>query len=410
MLMKLKKYRWLIVLLIILIGVTGYFYMKPKIEAKNIEYTYTSVQKGDIEASVSSTGTLEAINTVDVGTQISGTISKIYVDFNDKVKAGQLLAQMDMKMLNTALQSAKANLAVSQSKLNQVEDQYNRNRVLFDRNVISEQEFNNSKFNYEQAVSTREAARAALITAQVNIGYAKISSPINGIIIEKTVDEGQTVAASFSTPTMFIIAEDLSKMQILADVDESDIGFIKDSMHVRFTIQTYPDVAFFGRVSQIRLQPIEINNVVNYQVVIDVDNKNGLLIPGLTANIEFITNKANNVWLINNSALRFRPDQTMLEKIKPVLEEKAKKILPDSVQIQFNNAINNEELFTPANFKKNFPASFDGFFYKNNEGKLDFMFIHTGIKVGLQSEIKRFLDTSEISGNIKAINGIKSKK
>ena len=410
MLMKLKKYRWLIVLLIILIGVTGYFYMKPKIEAKNIEYTYTSVQKGDIEASVSSTGTLEAINTVDVGTQISGTISKIYVDFNDKVKAGQLLAQMDMKMLNTALQSAKANLAVSQSKLNQVEDQYNRNRVLFDRNVISEQEFNNSKFNYEQAVSTREAARAALITAQVNIGYAKISSPINGIIIEKTVDEGQTVAASFSTPTMFIIAEDLSKMQILADVDESDIGFIKDSMHVRFTIQTYPDVAFFGRVSQIRLQPIEINNVVNYQVVIDVDNKNGLLIPGLTANIEFITNKAKNVWLINNSALRFRPDQTMLEKIKPVLEEKAKKILPDSVQIQFNNAINNEELFTPANFKKNFPASFDGFFYKNNEGKLDFMFIHTGIKVGLQSEIKRFLDTSEISGNIKAINGIKSKK
>jgi len=317
---------------------------------------------------------------------------------------------MDMKMLNTALQSAKANLAVSQSQLNQVEDQYKRNKLLFDRNVISEQEFNNSKFNYEQAVSAREAARAALTTAEVNIGYAKISSPINGIIIEKTVDEGQTVAASFSTPTMFIIAEDLSKMQILADVDESDIGFIKDSMQVRFTIQTYPDVAFFGRVSQIRLQPIEINNVVNYQVVIDVDNKNGLLIPGLTANIEFITNKAKNVWLINNSALRFRPNQTMLEKIKPVLEEKAKKMLPDSVQNQFNNAINNEELFTPANFKKNFPASFDGFFYKNNEGKLDFMFIQTGIKVGLQSEIKRFLDTSEISGNIKAINGIKSKK
>jgi HlyD family secretion protein len=384
--------------------------MKPKIEAKNIEYTYTSIQKGDIEASVSSTGTLEAINTVDVGTQISGTIAKIYVDFNDKVKAGQLLAEMDMKMLNTALQSAKANVAVSQSKLNQVEDQYKRNKVLFDKNVISEQEFNNSKFNYEQAISAREAARASLTTAQVNIGYAKITSPINGIIIEKTVDEGQTVAASFSTPTMFIIAEDLSKMQILADVDESDIGYIKDSMHVRFTIQTYPDVKFFGKVSQIRLQPIEINNVVNYQVVIDVDNKNGLLIPGMTANIEFITNNAKNVWLINNSALRFRPDQTMLEKIKPALVEKAKKILPDSVQIKFNETMDNEELFTPANFKKNLPASFDGFFYKNDEGKLDFMFIEAGIKVGLQSEIKRFLDTSEISENIKAINGIKSKK
>jgi len=405
-----KKYRWLIIALIILIAVIGYFYMKPKIEAKNIEYTYTTLQKGDIEASVSSTGTLEAINTVDVGTQISGTIAKIYVDYNDRVKVGQLLAEMDMRMLNTSLQSAKANLAVSQSQLNQVEDQYNRNKVLFEKGVIAEQEYNNSKYNYAQAQSAKKAAQASLTSSQVNIGFAKISSPINGIIIEKTVDEGQTVAASFSTPTMFIIAEDLSKMQILADVDESDIGYIKDSMQVRFTIQTYPDAKFFGKVNQIRLQPIEINNVVNYQVVINVDNKNGLLIPGMTTNIEFITATAKNVWLLNNSALRFRPDQTMLNKIKPGLEEKAKKMLPDSIQVRFNNAINNEELFTPANFKKGLPDNINGFFYKNNEGKLDFKFIEIGIKVGLQSEIKRFLDGSEISESIKAINGIKSKK
>jgi len=405
-----KKYRWLIIALIILIAVIGYFYMKPKIEAKNIEYTYTTLQKGDIEASVSSTGTLEAINTVDVGTQISGTIAKIYVDYNDRVKVGQLLAEMDMRMLNTSLQSAKANLAVSQSQLNQVEDQYNRNKVLFEKGVIAEQEYNNSKYNYAQAQSAKKAAQASLTSSQVNIGFAKISSPINGIIIEKTVDEGQTVAASFSTPTMFIIAEDLSKMQILADVDESDIGYIKDSMQVRFTIQTYPDAKFFGKVNQIRLQPIEINNVVNYQVVINVDNKNGLLIPGMTTNIEFITATAKNVWLLNNSALRFRPDQTMLNKIKPGLEEKAKKMLPDSIQVRFNNAINNEELFTPANFKKDLPDNINGFFYKNNEGKLDFKFIEIGIKVGLQSEIKRFLNGSEISESIKAINGIKSKK
>ena len=405
-----KKYRWLITTLIVVTALIAYFYIRPKIEAKNIEYTYTSILKGDIEASVSSTGTLEAINTVDVGTQISGTIAKIYVDFNDKVKAGQLLAEMDMKMLNTSLQTAEANLAVSQASLNKVEDQYKRNKILFEKNVISEQEYNNSKFTYEQARSTREAARATLTNSQVNIGYAKISSPINGIIIEKTVDEGQTVAASFSTPTMFIIAEDLSKMQILADVDESDIGYIKDSMQVRFTIQTYPDAKFFGKVSQIRLQPIEINNVVNYQVVIDVDNKNGFLIPGMTANIEFITDTARDVWLINNSALRFRPDQAMLEKIKPVLEERAKKILPDSLQKKFNKSINNEELYTPANFKKNLPANLNGFFYKNNEGKIDFKFIEVGIKIGLQSEIKSFLDGSEISENIKAINGIKSKK
>jgi len=209
---------------------------------------------------------------------------------------------------------------------------------------------------------------------------------------------------------MFIIAEDLSKMQILADVDESDIGYIKDSMQVRFTIQTYPEKEFFGKVSQIRLQPIEINNVVNYQVVIDIDNEGGLLIPGMTANIEFITAKAKNVWLINNSALRFRPTEAMLLDIKPILEERAKTMLPDSLQVKFNSAINNEELFTPTNFKKNLPNNINGFFFKTDKEKLDFKFIETGIKTGLQSEIIRFLDGSEISESIKAINGIKAKK
>lgn len=397
------------ILLILLMAVIAYFYLKPRIEAKNIEYTHTAIKKGDIEATVSSTGTLEAINTVDVGTQISGTIAKIYVDFNDKVKAGQLLAEMDMSMLETRLQSAKADLAVSEARLGQAEDQYERNIKLFEKEVISEQEFNNSKFNYQQARSAREAARASLINTEVNIGFAKITSPINGVIIEKQVDEGQTVAASFATPTMFTIAEDLSKMQILADVDESDIGYIKDSMQVRFTIQTYPDAIFKGKVSQIRLQPIEINNVVHYKVVIAVDNQKGQLIPGMTANIEFITSKAQNVWLINNSALRFRPSQAMLEKIKPALEESAKNSLPDSIQAEFVEALGNEELFTPSNYKKSLPARFDGFFYDDNE-KLHFKFIEVGIKVGLQSEIRSFPDGSEISDDMKVINGIKSKK
>ncbi|WP_117880396.1 efflux RND transporter periplasmic adaptor subunit [Aureibaculum luteum] len=405
-----KKYRWLIVTAVIVIAAIGYFYVRPKIESKKVAYTFTVFQKGDIESDVSSTGTLEAINTVDVGTQISGTISKIYVDYNDQVKAGQLLATMDMKMLRTALESASANLAVSQAQLNQVEDDYKRNKVLFEKDVISEKEYNTSKYSYEQAVSYKKASQAALTNAQVNMGYAKILSPINGVVIEKTVDEGQTVAASFSTPTMFIIAEDLSKMQILADVDESDIGYVKDSMDVRFTIQTYPDKKFFGKVSQIRLQPTEINNVVNYQVVIDIENKGGLLIPGMTTNIEFITAKAKNVWLINNSALRFRPTEAMLQEVKPILEDKAKTIVSDSLQVAFKNAINNEELFTPTNFKKSLPANINGFFYNNENGKLDFKFIETGITSGLQSEVIKFLDESEITENIKAINGIKSKK
>tara|TARA_R110000765_G_scaffold238296_1_gene340972 strand:- start:12320 stop:13540 length:1221 start_codon:yes stop_codon:yes gene_type:complete len=404
-----KKSKW-IILTIIGIGMVGYLMVKPKLKTKKLDFTYTSLEKGNIEADVSSTGTVEAINTVQIGTQISGTIEKIYVDYNDKVTAGQVLADMDLKLLNTNLNSAQANLAVSEAQLNRAKDEYERNQTLYEKSVISNKEYTDSKYAYNQAVSARKAAEAAVKNIEVSMGYAHITSPIEGTVIERSVEEGQTVAASFSTPTMFIIAEDLAKMQILADIDESDIGYIKDSMQVRFGVQTYPEKEFYGLVSQIRLQPIEINNVVNYQVVVDVDNKEGLLLPGMTTNLEFITDTAKNVLLVNNSALRFRPNEAMLEEIKPTLEMKAKEILPDSLREKFNRAIINEELFTPTNFKKTLPSHIDGFFYKNERDKLDFKFIEIGIKTGLQSEIKRFLDGSDLLEGSKVINGIKTKK
>ncbi len=404
-----KRSKWFI-LGIIVIVVIGYFILKPTLNSKKIDYTYTAIEKGNIEADVSSTGTVEAINTVEIGTQISGTITKIYVNYNDKVNAGQVLAEMDLKLLNTNLHSAEANVAVSQAQLNQVKDEYERNKKLYNKGVISNKEYTNSKYAYNQAVSAKKAAMASVKNIKVSIGFAHITSPISGTVTERSVEEGQTVAASFATPTMFIIAEDLSKMQILADVDESDIGYIKDSMQVRFTVQTYPEKDFYGIVNQIRLQPIEINNVVNYQVVVSVDNKKGLLLPGMTANLEFITATAKDVFLINNSALRFRPNEAMLEEIKPLLKEKGNRILPDSLKQKFNKEINNSEIYTPTNFKKNLPNHIDGFFYKNEKEALDFKFIEIGIKTGLQSEIKRFLDGSEISENIKVINGIKSKE
>lgn len=404
-----KKSTW-IILGVIAVAIAGYFILKPKFTNKKLEYTYTSPEKGNIESNVSSTGTVEAINTVEVGTQISGTIKKIYVDYNDKVRAGQLLAEMDLKLLNTTLSNAQANLAVSEAQLNQAKDQYDRNKILFGQNVISEQEYLNSKYSYDQYVNAKDAARASVQNAKVNIRYAHITSPINGTITKRSVEEGQTVAASFSTPTMFIIAEDLSKMQILADVDESDIGYIKNGMQVRFTVQTFPEKEFYGTVSQIRLQPIEINDVVNYHVVVNIDNQKGLLLPGMTANLEFITATAKDVFLINNSVLRFRPNEAMLKEIKPVLEKNAAKMLPDPLKQKFHNAINNEALYTPASFKKSLPSNIDGFFYKNSEGKLDFKFIEIGIRTGLQSEIRRFLDGTELSEDIKAINGIKSNK
>lgn len=404
-----KKLRWIIPTVLV-IAAAVYFLIKPKLAAKNLDFTYATLEKGDIEAVVSSTGTLEAINTVEVGTQISGTIKRIYVDYNDKVKAGQLLAEMDLKLLYTNLMNAEANLSVAQARLNQAKMEFDRDKALFGEKVISEQEYSNSKFTYEQALSAKEAAMASVKSIKVTMSYAQITSPIRGTVIDRSVEEGQTVAASFATPKMFVIAEDLSKMQLLADVDESDIGFIQNGMKVRFTVQTFQDKKFYGQVSQIRLQPIKINNVVNYQVVIDVDNKNGELLPGMTANMEFITNVAKNVLLINNSALRFRPNEVMLEEIKPVLLKKAKAFLPDSIQQNFESAINNEELYTPANFKKKLPPKIDGFFCKNEAGKLDFKFIELGIKTGLKSEIAKFLDDVPLKDGEKAINTIKSKK
>lgn len=403
-----KKWRW-IIFGVLCISAIVYFKMKPSLEAKNIEYTYTVLIKGNIEAIVSSTGTLEAINTVEVGTQISGTIKKIYVDYNDKVKAGQLLAEMDLNLLNTNLSSAQANLAVSEAQLNHAKDEFERDKKLYNLDIIADKEFQNSKYNFEQAESAKKAVLAAVKNIEVTINYAHITAPISGTVTERSVEEGQTVAASFATPKMFVIAEDLSKMQILADVDESDIGYIKNGMKARFTVQTYPEKAFVGQVSQIRMQPIKINNVVNYQVVIDVDNSEKFLLPGMTASISFIINEANNVMLINNSALRFRPSEFMLEEIKPKLLKDTEMYLPDTVKISFMDAINSPELYMPSNFKKKLPPKIDGIFMENESGQLIFKFIEIGIRTGLQSEIKSFLDNTSLNEGAEVINGIKSK-
>lgn len=397
-------------IIIIVLLVAGYFIIKQRMGDKKMEYTYTTLKKGAIETIVSSTGSLEAINTVEVGTQISGTISKIYVDYNDKVKAGQLLAEMDLKLLNTNLSTARANLGVNLAVLRQAEDVYERNKILFKDKVISEQEFNRSKFSYEQALSSKEASESSVRNIQANIGYARITSPINGTITERAVEEGQTVAASFATPQMFIIAEDLSKMQILADVDESDIGFIQNGMQVRFRVQTFPEKVFLGTVSQVRLQPVKISNVVNYKVVVNVDNKEGVLLPGMTTSLEFITGEADGILLINNSALRFRPTEGMLKELKPVLEEKANNIASDSLRQEFREAINNEETYTPANFKKILPSNINGFFYEDETGQLNFKFIEIGMSSGLESEIKQFLDNKPLKEGDKIINSVKSKK
>lgn len=385
-----------------------FFYVKPRTDAKKISYTFVSLEKGDIEASITSTGKLEAINTIQVGTQISGTIHKVHADYNDKVRAGQLLAEIDIRLLNAALTNARANLSVLETRLTQAEEEFKRNSALFEKKVIAEKEFKDSRFMYQQAVSNKKAAEASVASASVNLEYAHIKSPIAGTITERTIEEGQTVAASFATPTLFIIAEDLTKMQILADVDESDIGYIHNNMDVRFTVQTYPDRKFYGKVSQIRLQPITINNVVNYKVVVNVSNEHGLLLPGMTANLDFITEVARGVTVINNAALRFRPDITMVKEIRPLVKTKAK-ALPDSIRGAFLASIESDEAFTNGGFRKALPSKMGGVFYQSGENKVDFDFVNLGITTGLRSEIVSFVNDMSLPEGAKIISGIKSK-
>lgn len=397
---------WKIALAIVVAGIAFYFvYLRPRLSASKVEYTYTSLEKGDIESTISTTGTIEALNTVQVGTQISGTISKIYVDYNDKVTKGQLLAEMDIRILQSSLENAKANLAVANARMHQSRDEFQRNKALYERKVISEKEYKDSEYAYEQASSSQASALAAVKTSEVNLGYARINAPITGTITERSVEEGQTVAAAFATPTLFIIAEDLSKMQILANVDESDIGYIQVGMSTRFTVQTYPEKKFYGRVGEIRLQPITINNVVNYIVVVDVDNGNRSLLPGMTANIDFIVESGTNVLLVNNSALRFHPDPTLIEKMKPILLSKAEE-LPDSIRGAFITSLNSEAPGTA--FRGALPSEVKGIFF--NEGKsLTFNFVRLGITTGLQSEIKTFIGEPPLPPGREVINGVKKK-
>jgi HlyD family secretion protein len=285
-------------------------------------YVMTQIERGDLEAVVSSTGTLDAVTTVEVGTQVSGRIAKIYTDFNQTVKKGQLIAMLDTSSLQMAVSQAESDYEKAKAQLKQNKQDLDRAQYLFKENIKTKNDLEQSQVNYELGVATLKSAQSSLERARINLGYASIFAPIDGIITSRDVEVGQTVAASFSSPTLFKIANDLKKMQILALVDEADIGQIKAGQDVRFTVQAYPSHTFTGRVSQVRLEPTTTNNVVNYTVVINVANEEGLLMPGMTATIDFIVGQAKNVLLVANAALRIKPSEEMLAVLKKLFEER----------------------------------------------------------------------------------------
>jgi HlyD family secretion protein len=308
---------------IIIVVIAGGVYLALKKNGDEQQFTTKRVNLGKIRSQVTATGTVNAVTTVLVGTQVSGTIKSLYVDFNSYVKKGQLLAQIDAATFDAQVQQARANLSVAQANVKKSEAalidahrQFNRNKELFARKLIAKMDLETTETNELSAVAQLEGtkalveqSRAALQVAETNLQYTRIISPVDGMVISRSVDVGQTVAASFQTPTLFTIAQDLGKMQIDTSVDEADIGKIVQDQTVEFTVDAYPDKIFKGRVSVIRNAPITVQNVVTYDVVVLVGNPDKILKPGMTANVSIITAEKNNVLAVPNAALRFRPPE-----------------------------------------------------------------------------------------------------
>lgn len=286
---------------------SGYVLYRRAHSSATPAYRTAAVERGNLESTVAATGSLGAVTTVQVGTQVSGQISAIYVDFNSKVKKGQLIARIDPTLQQQAVEDAQAGVARAQATLSQTKLEYDRNKLLHDQKIVTDPEFNTAQLNYQLAKANGTSAQIALDKARQNLSYTSIYAPIDGIVVERDMDVGQTVAASLSAPQLFVIAKDLSQMQILATVDESDIGQIKNDQSVSFTVQAYPGQTFTGAVRQVRINSTTVNNVVNYTAVVAVENPDGKLLPGMTATVKFLVGSASDALTVPNAALRFKP-------------------------------------------------------------------------------------------------------
>jgi len=285
---------------------------------EKITFDTAAVAPANIMNSITATGTIEPVTSVTVGTQVSGIVSKLFVDYNSVVKKGQVIAELDKTNLMSQLNTAKTQLATAQSQLNYQTANYKRYKTLFEKGLVAADDFDNAKLSYTQAKEQVASAKEEVQRAQTNLGYATITSPIDGVVLSKSVEEGQTVAASFSTPELFTIAQDLTNMQVVADVDEADIGDVKEGERVSFTVDAYPDDTFEGEVKQVRQEATTTNNVVTYEVVISAPNADLKLKPGLTANVTIYTAERKGVLSVPSKALRFTPQKETVGKMKIV--------------------------------------------------------------------------------------------
>ena len=280
---------------------------------ETVEFETAKAERQDIHTTITATGTIEPVTSVTVGTQVSGIVSKLYVDYNSVVKKGQVIAELDKTNLTSELNRAKADLSSAESTLAYETANFKRYQTLFDKGLVSANDYESAKLSYEKARQTAASSRENVQKAQTNLGYATITSPIDGVVLSKSVEEGQTVAASFNTPELFNIAQDLTDMRVIADIDEADIGGVKEGQRVTFTVDAFPDDKFEGQVTQVRQEATTTSNVVTYEVVISAPNKDLKLKPGLTANVTIYTLEKNGVLAVPAKALRFTPNEALLK-------------------------------------------------------------------------------------------------
>ncbi|WP_319590821.1 efflux RND transporter periplasmic adaptor subunit [uncultured Draconibacterium sp.] len=322
-----KKKTIIIIALLLVVLVSAALVLKPnKVDVSQINIQTAKAGKGNISNVVESTGTLEAITTVEVGTQVSGIVDELFVDYNSYVKKGQLLAKIDTTNLAAQLEQSQATLDNAKAELDYQQATYNRMAPLNDKQLISQTDFDQLVYNLNKAKASYNNAMAQHKRNQINLDYALIYSPIDGVVLNKEVEEGQTVAASFNTPTLFTIANDLTQMQVEADIDEADIGHIKEGQRVEFTVDAYPETIFEGEVTQLRWEPTVTNNVVTYTIIVDAPNPDYKLMPGMTATIQVYVLEKNDILVVPSKALRFTPDQKLMASY---MSQQAKPEMPE---------------------------------------------------------------------------------
>lgn len=330
---NMKKNIYIAIAAIAVIGIAVWLLAGGKNE-DGVTYGTAEVEKKDITTSVTATGTLEPVTSITVGTQVSGIVARLYVDYNSIVKKGQVIAELDKTNLTSELASAKAQLASAKSTMDYEKANYERYKTLFDKGLVAAVDFENARLSYDKAVQSVRTATESVKKAETNLGYATITSPIDGIVLSKAVEEGQTVAASFNTPELFTIAQDLTKMQVIADIDEADIGEVREGERVEFNVDAFPDDVFTGQVTQVRQVATTESNVVTYEVVISAQNDDLKLKPGLTANVTIFTKEAKDVLCVPTKALQFTPSEKMLTEEQTIKDCNSKSkvwILEDNV-------------------------------------------------------------------------------